>query len=359
MNHEVALERQPFEEFEGVPVERFVLTNPGGGKVAILSFGAAIQELWVPGGDCELANVVLGFADLDGYRRKNPHFGSVVGRLANRLRGAAFDLDGEIYHVTANKPPHSAHGGARPFDRYVWSPEVVDVGGAPRVRLTHVSPDRDEGYPGELTTSVTYSWSGDNALRLDYQATTTAPTVVNLTNHSYFNLAGEGSGTVEGHMLQLECDRFTPTDPDQIPIGEMAPVGGTALDFREARRVGDALRDAGDEQIRIARGLDHNFVVNRPTNTDTTLRRAARLADPASGRVMETFTTEPGVQVYTANSLDGSLAGHSGRLYRQSDGICFEIQHFPNSPNEPAFPSVVLRPGEELTSTTIYAFGAE
>ena len=356
---EITIERLPFGELEGKSVERFVLTNAGGANVAVLTFGAVIQEIWVPGRDRELANVVLGFAELDGYIRKNPHFGSVVGRLANRLRGASFVIDGVLHNVTANKPPHSAHGGARPFDRYVWTPEVVTVNGAPGVKLTHVSLDRDEGYPGELTASVTYSWSGDNALRLDYHATTTAPTAVNLTNHSYFNLAGEGSGTVEDHELQLNCDRFTPTDLDQIPTGELAPVEGTALDFRVPRRVGDALRDGGDDQIRIARGIDHNFVVNRPAPVDDLLTRAARLVDPGSGRTMETVTTEPGVQVYTSNSLDGSLAGHSGKLYRQTDAICFETQHFPNSPNEPTFQSVVLRPGEEFTSTTIYAFRVE
>ena len=358
-DQEITLEREPYGEFEGIPVERFVLANGAGSKVAILSYGAIIQELWVPGRDGELANVVLGFADLDGYIRKHPHFGSVLGRVANRLRGASFELDGITHRVTANKSPHSAHGGARPFDNYAWSPGIVEVDGVPGVRLTHVSPDGNEGYPGELTVSVTYSLTTGNALRLDYHATTTKSTVVNLTNHSYFNLAGEGSGTIEDHIMQLDCDRFTPTDGDQIPTGDLAEVEGTGLDFRTARRVGDALRDASDPEIRVARGVDHNFVVNRPALDDASLVRAAWLMDPASGRVMETFTTEPGVQVYTSNSLDGSLSGYSGRLYRQTDAICFETQHFPNSPNEPSFPTVVLRPGEDLTSTTIYAFSAE
>jgi aldose 1-epimerase len=326
-------------------------------RVGILSFGAVIQEVWVPGRDGELANVMLGFAGLDGYAAKNPHFGSVLGRVANRLRGAAFTLDGVEYTVTANKAPHSAHGGARPFDRYVWSPDAVEVDGQPAVRLTHVSPDGDEGYPGELTATVTYSLSPDGALRLDYTATTTKPTVVNLTNHSYFNLAGEGSVTVEEHILQLNCDAFTATDADQIPTGAIVPVEGTALDFRTPRRLGDALRDAADEEVRVARGVDHNFVVNRPSPGDTSLVRVAILVDPASGRTMETWTTEPGVQVYTSNSLDGSLAGYSGRLYRQTDAVCFETQHFPNSPNEPSFPTVVLRPGERYASTTVYSFG--
>jgi len=356
----ITLVREPYGEFDGTPIERFVLANPATGmRAAILSYGAAIQELWVPGRDGELANVVLGFDNLEGYLGKHPHFSTVLGRVANRLRGASFVLDGETWRVTANKAPHSAHGGARPFDRYPWSADVVEVEGEPAVRLTHVSPDGDEGYPGELTATVTYSLTVDNALRLQYHATTTRPTVVNLTNHAYFNLSGEGSGTVEDHILQLDCDQFTPTDADQIPLGSIATVEGTGLDFRTSRRIGDALRDGDDPEIRTARGVDHNFIVNRPSPDDTSLTRAARLVDPASGRVMETLTTEPGVQVYTANSLDGSITGHSGRLYRQTDAICFETQHFPNSPNEPTFPSVVLRPGETLASTTIYAFSTE
>lgn len=355
----VSITREPFGEFEDVPVERFLLENAHGSRVAILSFGAVIQEVWVPDREGDLANVVLGFATLDGYIAKNPHFGSVLGRLANRLRGASFELDGVTVHVTENKPGLSTHGGAKPFDRYVWSPEIVQVEGQPAVRLTHVSPDGDEGYPGELTASVTYSLSPNNALRLDYEATTTKPTVVNLTNHSYFNLAGEGSGTVEDHILQIESDAITATDALQVPTGEFAPVAGTGLDFRQPRRIGDVLRFSDDPEIRVARGVDHNFVIRRDSQVDESLVLAARVVDPASGRVMETHTTEPGVQVYTSNSLDGSLAGFSGRLYRQTDAICFETQHFPDSPNQPNFPSVVLRPGETRRSTTIYAFSAE
>jgi aldose 1-epimerase len=355
----ITLERMAFGSFEGQPVERFVLAHSRGMRVAIISFGAAIQEVWVPGRDGELANVVLGFPTLEGYVAKNPHFGSVLGRVANRLRGAAFTLDGVEYKVTANKAPHSAHGGARPFDRYAWTPAVVEVDGHPAVRLTHISPDGDEGYPGELAATVTYSLSPDGALRLDYTATTTKPTVVNLTNHSYFNLAGEGSGTVEKHILQLDCDAFTATDADQIPTGAILPVEGTGLDFRTPRALADALRDGSDPEIRVARGVDHNFVINRPSLADTSLARAAILTDPASGRAMETWTTEPGVQVYTGNSLDGSIAGYSGRLYRQTDAVCFETQHFPNSPNQPSFPTVVLRPGETYASTTRYAFRVE
>ncbi|MBA2247751.1 MAG: galactose mutarotase [Chloroflexia bacterium] len=356
---EVRIERQPFGEVEGTPVERFLLTNGSGMTVAILSFGAIVQELWVPDREGALANVVLGFHDLDGYVAKNPHFGSVLGRFANRLRGASFPIDGATHRITANKAPHSAHGGARPFDRYVWRAATDETGGVPSVTLTHVSPDGDEGYPGELTAKLAYSLTPDNELVLTYCAATTKPTVVNLTNHSYFNLAGEGSGSIEDHVLQLDAARFVPTDAEQLPTGEIASVAGTALDFTTPRRIGDALRDGADEQVRIARGIDQTFVIDRPAPDDMSLVPAARLVDPASGRVMTTRTTEPGVQVYTGNSLDGSLAGYSGRLYRQGDAICFETQHFPDSPNQPSFPSTVLRPGEELRSTTVYAFGTE
>lgn len=355
----VSIERESFGAYEGTSVERFVLTSASGMRVAILSFGAIIQEVWVPDRAGSLANVVLGFAGLDGYIAKNPHFGSVLGRLANRLRGASFVLDGRTIHVTANRARNSGHGGATPFDRYVWRAEVVDTGGNPGVRLTHVSPDGDEGYPGELTAEVTYSLTDDGKLTLDYRATTDAPTVVNLTNHSYFNLAGEGSGTIEDHVVQVNAASITATDSDQIPTGEIRPIAGTALDFTSPQRLGDALRAGNEPEIRTARGIDHNYVIDRTHADDASLVHAATLTDPASGRVMEVHTTEPGVQVYTGNSLDGSLVGYSGRLYRQADAICFETQHFPNSPNEPSFPTVVLRPGQELRSTTIYAFRTE
>ena len=356
---DILIEREHFGHHDGRDVERFVLLNGHGARVALVSYGATIQEIWVPGRDGELANVVLGFEDLESYLRPHPHFGSVLGRLANRLRGAAFQLDGHTYTIESKRPPHSSHGGPVPFDRYVWSAEVVSAAGVPGVRFTHVSPDGDMGFPGTLTVSVTYSWNNDNELRLDYEATTDKPTVVNLTNHCYFNLAGEGSGTVEDHILQLACDQFTVTDEDQIPTGQIAMVEGTGLDFRTARRVGDALRDGSDPEIRVARGVDHNFIINRPEPDDTELTQAAWIMDPASGRTMTTYTTEPGVQVYTSNSLDGSITGFSGHLYRQTDAICFETQHFPNSPNEPSFPTVVLRPGNTLRSTTVYAFGTD
>jgi aldose 1-epimerase len=355
VTHTITREQSAYGTAGADPVERFVLSN-GTMTVAILNYGAIIQEIWVPDRQGNLANVNLGFNALEPYLRKHPHFGAVLGRFANRLGQASFELDGTTYPVTENKPGFSAHGGAKPFDQYTWAAEEVVVDGQPAVKLTHISPDGDEGYPGTLTASVTYSLSADNELRLDYHAETDKPTVVNLTNHAYFNLAGEGSGTVDEHRLRIHGSYYTPTDEKQITTGEIAPVAGTAFDFREEKRLGDVVRDGSEEQLRIARGLDHTFVVDRPEGLPRTLVPAARLVDPASGRVMEVATTEPGVHAYASNSLDGSIAGYSGRLYRQGDAICFETQAFPNAPNRPNFPSSVVRPGEPFESTTVFAF---
>ena len=342
---------------EDGPVTRYELSN-GTVSVAILSWGAIVQELHVPGRDGDTANVVLGFKDAERYFAKHPHFGAVVGRYGNRIAGGQFELDGRTINVTPNKGTFTLHGGDRGFDYYNWESEAIEEGDTVGVRLRRVSPDGEEGFPGTLTATVTYRLTPDNALRLDYEVTTDAPTVHNLTNHSYFNLSGEGNGTVEDHLLTLHAGHYTPANEEQIPTGEIAPVDGTPLDFRKQRPIRDAIRDGGSEQITRALGIDHNFVIDRESD-DASLVPVARLVDPASGRVMTVETTEPGVQVYTGNQLTGSIAGYSGRLYRQTDAVCFETQHFPDSPNQPTFPSTVLRPGETYTSTTIYRFGTE
>lgn len=343
-------------DFDGSRIVRYEIIHPGGLRVALLNYGATIQELHVPDADGVTANVVLGFRHVQQYWHKHPHFGTVIGRFANRIGGGAFMLDGEIHHLTPNKGTFTAHGGERPFDRYVWQSEEVSTDNGPGVKFTHISPDGDEGFPGEFTASVTYSLTPEGGLQLDYEAETTRPTVHNLTNHAYFNLGGENSGVIDDHVLQLHASHYTPTDRAQIPTGEIAPVRGTALDFQEPKPVSTALRTGRDSQIRIARGLDHNFVVNRARGTNA-LEKAAEIFDPVGGRSMTVFTTMPGVQVYTGNSLDGSIMGYSGTLYRQSDAICFETQQFPDAPNHEEFPSAVLRPGEVFTSTTIYQFG--
>jgi aldose 1-epimerase len=349
------IEQESYGEFNGTVVERYVLTSPSGLSVSLLSYGAVIQELHVPDASGTTANVTLGFNNLSQYIAKHPHFGSVIGRYANRIGGAMFMLDGTEYHLTPNKGTFTAHGGNRPFDKYVWASEVVDTDHGPGVKMTHISPDGDEGFPGELTASVTYSLTEDTGLRLDYAASTTKPTVHNLTNHAYFNLAGETTGDIEHHILTLNATRYTPTGTDQIPTGEVASVKGSAVDFTSPRPLSDAIRNGSDPQVRIGRGVDHNFIVEREPGTNE-LVHAATLEDPASGRIMKVLTTMPGIQVYTSNSLDGSIVGQSGRLYRQTDAVCFETQNFPDAPNHPEFPSSVLRPGEEFTSTTIYQF---
>lgn len=351
------LTSKEFGSAHGKPVTRYELTAHGGLRVALLTYGAAIQELHVPDANGETANVVLGFSNLQQYLHKHPHFGTVLGRFANRIGGSSFDLDGKTYQLTPNKGTFTAHGGANPFDTYVWRAEEVETEFGPGVKMTHVSPDGDEGFPGEFTATVTYSLTPENGLRLDYTATTTTPTIHNLTNHAYFNLGGEASGVVDAHTLRIPATHFTPTGSDQIPTGEIAPVTGTALDFTEAKSIGSAIRHGSDPQIRIARGVDHNYVIKRKHSDE--LVEAAHLVDPASGRAMTVLTTMPGMQVYTGNSLDGSLRGIGGVLYRQTDAVCFETQQFPDAPNHEEFPSAVLRPDEEFTSTTIYQFSTE
>lgn len=342
-------------ELDGVPVYRYEIHHPNGLRVALLSYGATIQELHVPDASGVTANVVLGFSQLQQYWHKHPHFGTVIGRYANRIGGSSFVLDGQMYHLTPNKVTFTAHGGARPFDTYVWATKEVDTVNGPGVKFTHISPDGDEGFPGEFTASVTYSLTADGGLQLDYEATTTQPTVHNLTNHAYFNLGGEASGVIDDHVLEIYATHYTPTGRDQVPTGEIAPVFGTALDFTQPKPLRDALRAGRDPQIRIGRGIDHNFVISRATGGND-LARAAAIFDPKSGRSMTVLTTMPGVQVYTGNGLDGTIMGYSGTLYRQSDAVCFETQQFPDAPNHEEFPNTVLRPGEVFTSTTVYQF---
>ncbi|HEU0165769.1 MAG TPA: aldose epimerase family protein, partial [Thermomicrobiales bacterium] len=345
------IDRSPFGELDGKTVERFTLENESGLFVALINYGAAIQELWFQDSAGTRNNLVLGFKTFAEYRGKNPHFGSVLGRYANRIRDARFPLDGEIIHVTANRPPISAHGGARPFDKYVWDAEVVETGDGTGVRFSHVSPDGDEGYPGTFQVSVTYTLTAENGLKLAYEATTDKPTIHNLTNHCYFNLRGEENGVVDDQVLQVFASAFAEADPDQLMTGNLISLDGNSLDFRQPKRIAEVMRDASNPQVALARGIDQCFLLDRDDPSDASLILAARLEDPGSGRVMEVLTTEPGVQIYSSNSLDGSVAGFSGRLYRQSDAICFETQHLPDSANHPNFPSTVLRPGETYAST--------
>ena len=349
---------------EGTAIDRYVLENGCGMSVAVLTYGATLQSVHAPDRRGRRDNVVLGFENLDGYsnsayERANPYMGGIIGRYGNRIAGARFVLDGLQFQLTRNDPPNCLHGGQRGFDRAVWTAEGFEADDRVGVRLSHTSPDGDEGFPGTLTVHVTYTLDGErNRLRLDYLATTDAPTVVSLTTHTHWNLAGEGSGTIEDHELRLNAAHYTPVDATLIPTGEISPVAGTPLDFRDFRRIGRRLR-GGFDQLRYARGYDHNWVLDHGGTDPDAPGTAAVLVDPESGRVLTVSTSEPGLQVYTDNFFDGTLYGGSGRQYRQGAGVALEPQRFPDSPNQPQFPSAVLRPGETLRSSTIFDFTTE
>ncbi|MFE0358437.1 aldose epimerase family protein [Streptomyces nigra] len=315
---------------DGTEVHRWTLERAGV-RVRVLSYGGIVQSLEVPDRDGRTADVVLGFADLDGYvTHPGPYLGALIGRYANRIAGGRFPLDGVSYALDPNTPPNSLHGGARGFDKRVWDVAPVEHG----LRLTRVSPHGEEGFPGRLEVTATYTLEDGGALRFVYEAVTDAPTVVNLTNHSYFNLAGAGSGDAGGHELRLDASRFTPVDADLIPTGVLEDVTGTRFDFRQARKVGS--------------GYDHNFALDKGVTKDA--REVAELYDPSSGRLLTVSTTEPGLQLYTADQIE--------EPFSPGDGVALETQHFPDSPNRPDFPSTVLRPGEVYRSETVYAFSA-
>jgi aldose 1-epimerase len=350
-----SIDKQPFGTLaDGTAVDRYRLTG-GAIEAEIIPYGGTITALRVPDRKGAVANVVLGFPTLEGYTFPGRFFGSIIGRYANRIARGRFILDGTEVRLAVNNGPNALHGGLCGFNRRLWRVESA-VGNA--LVLSYISPDGEEGYPGTLDVTVTYALMPDNGLRIDYRAVTDRPTVLNLTNHSFFNLAGEGAGSIEGHELTLMASSYTPVDATSIPTGEIAPVAGTPLDFRSAMPIGPRIRD-GHDQLVLARGYDHNFVIDRQGRQGQRADEpvlAARVVEPVSGRVMEVLTTEPGIQFYTGNYLDGTLVGAAGRTYRQGDGLCLETQHFPDGPNRPEFPSTWLEPGEVFRSTTIYRF---
>ena len=346
------MNKRPFGAMpDGTPITLYTLTNEKGLEARVMNYGAILVSLKVPDRDGHSADVTLGFDSLDPYFKQSPYFGATVGRYANRIGKARFTLNGVEYKLPANNGVNCLHGGLRGFDKHVWK-EVAASGDS--VRLAYESADGEEGFPGKLDTRVTYTITPANELRLDYHAVAAQDTVLNLTNHSYFNLKGEGSGTILDHRIQIMADRFTPTGPDQIPTGALSPVAGTPLDFRTPQLIGARI-DADDENIRYGKGYDHNYVINGAAGK---LRICARVEDPGSGRVMEVLTDQPGVQFYTGNNLDGTIHGKGGKVYPTRSAFCLETQHFPDSPNEPKFPSTVLRAGRTFTSTTIYRFPA-
>jgi aldose 1-epimerase len=337
---------------DGADVDLYVLTNANGMKAKIMTYGAILTALEVPDKDGQLGDVVLGFDNLASYLAGHPHFGATTGRVANRIAKGKFTLDGKEYTLAVNNGPNALHGGRKGFDKVVWKAEPIESSGSVGVQLTYVSKDGEEGYPGNLTTVVTYSLTNQNELRIDYKATTDKPTPINLTNHSYFNLGGPASGNILDHELELEADEYTPADDTLIPTGEIRSVKGTPLDFTKPMKIGSRIAQVADK----TGGYDHNFVIRSKGNK---LALAARVYEPKSGRVMEMYTTEPGVQLYTANFLDGKLKGIGGVAYQKHQAFCLEAQHFPDSVNHPDFPSTILRPGQMYTQTTVYKFSTK
>jgi aldose 1-epimerase len=338
---------------DGQEVDVYDLANDVGMRVSILTFGCIIATLEVPDRQGRSANVVLGLDSLSGYAHRSPHLGAIAGRYANRIARGRFTIDGTEYRLETNNGPNALHGGRKGFDKVVWQ---AAGGPGESVTFSYLSRDGEEGYPGNLAVEVTYTLAATPELRMDYTATTDKPTIVNLTNHSYFNLSGEGSGDTQGHVVSIEADHFTPTDATQIPTGEIRGVRGTPFDFTRLRPIAEGIRVA-DEQILLGHGYDHNWVLRRPAGGGMAL--AARALDPKSGRVLDVLTDMPGLQFYTGNGLNGALVGPSGRTYRQGDGFCFETQYFPDAPNQPGFPSAVLRPGERFRSTTVFRFSTD
>ena len=341
-----------FGSIDGQPVKLFTLTNDSGAEVTITEYGGIVVSLMVPDREGNLGDVVLGFEDLDSYAADTPYFGAITGRYANRIAGGRFEIDGTSYELPLNNGPNSLHGGIKGFDKVVWQGEPTETGDG--VALAYVSADGEEGYPGTLESKVTYTWTDGNELRIEYAASADKPTVVNLTNHSYFNLKDGGASPILDHELTINADSFTPIDATLIPTGEIAPLAGTPLDFRESTVIGARIEDDA-EQLVFGSGYDHNYVLNAAPEG---LTLAATVYEPETGRVMDVLTSEPGVQFYSGNFLDGHLVGKGGIAYELRSGLCLETQHFPNSPNQPEFPSTLLRPGNTYSTTTVYRFDA-
>lgn len=331
------------------PVEKYTLKNDQGMEVEIITYGATVQSIKVPDKNGQIGEVTLGFDDLEGYLGEHPYFGAIVGRYGNRIAKGKFSIDGSAYTLATNNGPNALHGGIKGFDKVIWKAEEIANG----VALQYVSADMEEGYPGVLSVKVSYTLNNGNELLIAYQATTDKPTVCNLTNHTYFNLAGKGD--ILNHQLSIKADWMTPVDETLIPTGELVGVKGTAFDFRAPKLIGRDI-EAAEEQIQFGGGYDHNYVLNMQMRVRTSV---AKVYESTTGRTLELLTREPGVQFYTGNFLDGSIIGKNGRAYAKRSGFCLETQHFPDSPNQPKFPSTILEPGQVYKTSTIYKFGIQ
>lgn len=353
---EHAIKREAFGRTpDGNAVDVYTLTNSHGLEVRVMTFGAIVLSLRVPDRNGSLDDVVLGFGSLEPYFSNDPHFGSIIGRYGNRIANGNFALDGVEYTLPKNDGPNTLHGGVRGFDKVIWQAEEAENKGSIALVLRYTSKDGEEGFPGNLKTKVTYTLTDSDELSIDYEATTDKATPVNLTSHGYFNLAGQGTGDVLAHELLINADRFTPVDKNLIPTGELRPVQGTPLDFTRSTPIGSRINDRYEQMV-LANGYDHNFVINR---NGPGLALAARVHEPSSGRTLEIYTTEPGVQFYSANWLDGTIIGKQGRIYKQHYAFALETEHFPDSPNHPSFPSTILRPGQTYHSLTVYKFSTD
>jgi aldose 1-epimerase len=350
----MVVEVKKFGEMEdGRPVKIFTLTNRQGMEVKITEYGCIIVSLNVPDRDGKLGDVVLGYDDVQDYFDMNPFFGSIVGRYANRIADGKFSLDSQTYQLATNNGKNHLHGGLKGFDKVLWQGKILSDQNNPAIELRYLSKDGEENYPGNLQVVVTYTLTEENALKIEYRATTDKKTIINLSNHSYFNL--RGSGDILGHQLMINADYFTPVDTTLIPTGEIRPVEGTPFDFRQLTAIGERI-NATNEQLKNGKGYDHNFILNKSGDS---LTLAAKVYEPETGRLLEIHTTEPGVQFYSGNFLDGSITGKKGMVYAHRSGFCLETQHFPDSPNKPQFPSTVLAPDEKYNQVTIFKFGTK
>ena len=351
-----SMEKIPFGKTpDGGSADLYVLKNQGGVEVSITNFGGIVVAIKAPDRQGKPGDVVLGYDSLDGYANRSGYFGAVIGRYGNRIAHAKFSLDGVTYTLAQNNGENSLHGGTQGFNKVLWEARDISTKDEPALELKYTSKDGEEGYPGNLSVTVTYTLTNHNELKIDYTATTDKKTVVNLTNHSYFNLAGPG-GDILKHVLMLNADEFTPVDAGLIPTGELREVQGTPFDFRQPTAIGARIAQ-DDEQLKLGKGYDHNFVLR--SRKPGSLVLAARVVEPTTGRALEVWTTEPGVQFYSGNFLDGTIRGKGGQVYQRRSGFCLETQHFPDSPNHANFPTTVLKPGKRYHTTTIYKFSAK